>query len=103
MRVAYRQMTTTSTRYATTIDAIRDAARRIAPYALRTPVVRCTAISERAGHPLRFKCENFQKVGAFKFRGASYSLACLTPDELAKGVCTHSSGEAHKRPALYSQ
>ncbi|TFK94891.1 tryptophan synthase beta subunit-like PLP-dependent enzyme [Polyporus arcularius HHB13444] len=41
---------------------------------------------------LFFKAENFQKGGAFKFRGASYSLSCLTPHELAKGVCTHSSG-----------
>ena len=39
-----------------------------------------------------FKAENLQKGGAFKFRGASYSLSCLTPEQLAKGVCTHSSG-----------
>ncbi|OBZ70106.1 putative serine racemase [Grifola frondosa] len=44
------------------------------------------------GNTIYFKAENLQKGGAFKFRGASYSLSCLTDDELSKGVCTHSSG-----------
>lgn len=45
-----------------------------------------------AGHQLFFKCENFQKTGAFKFRGAMNALSYLTPDQLRKGVVTHSSG-----------
>lgn len=93
-------MTTSTTTYATTIDAIRDAARRIAPHAFRTPVVRCTALSERAGHSLRFKCENFQKVGAFKFRGACNAVFRLTDDVARRGVVTHSSGNHAQALAL---
>lgn len=60
----------------------------------RTPVFTSSSLSESLAckNTLYFKAENLQKGGAFKFRGASYSLSCLTADELAKGVCTHSSG-----------
>ncbi|KAI0758184.1 tryptophan synthase beta subunit-like PLP-dependent enzyme [Fomes fomentarius] len=60
----------------------------------RTPVFTSTSLSQSlaANNPLYFKAENLQKGGAFKFRGASYSLSRLTSDQLAKGVCTHSSG-----------
>ena len=65
----------------------------------RTPVLTSSSLSASlpGANTLYFKAENFQRGGAFKFRGASYSLACLTPDELAKGVCTHSSGESKAR------
>ncbi|MDX1513821.1 MAG: pyridoxal-5'-phosphate-dependent protein, partial [Gammaproteobacteria bacterium] len=52
------------------LDDIRRAAERIAPYAKRTPVLRSSSIDEITGASLFFKCENFQTVGAFKFRGA---------------------------------
>jgi len=75
-----------------TIDDIRAAARRIAPYIHRTPVATCASIDAFAGASLFFKCENLQKVGAFKARGATNAVFCLGDDEAANGVCTHSSG-----------
>ncbi len=75
-----------------TAEEIRAAARRIAPYVHRTPVLRCAAIDAACGAEVVFKCENFQKVGAFKARGATNAVFSLTPDEAAAGVATHSSG-----------
>ncbi len=57
-----------------------------------TPVLQSQAINQLAKNRLVFKCENFQKVGAFKFRGASHAIAKLSNQELSKGVITHSSG-----------
>lgn len=71
---------------------IEEAAERIAPYAEKTPVLTCSAINEMVHAELYFKCENFQKVGAFKFRGACNAVFSLTDEEAAKGVATHSSG-----------
>jgi len=71
---------------------IEKAAERIAPFAEITPVLTNSAISEKIGAKLYFKCENFQKVGAFKFRGACNAVLSLNDDEAAKGVATHSSG-----------
>jgi len=71
---------------------IRGAAARIRPFAHRTPVVTCAALEEMAGASLFFKCENFQKVGAFKFRGACNAVMSLSDAEAAAGVATHSSG-----------
>ena len=56
--------------YAADLAAIRAAAERIAGWVHRTPVVTCRTLDELAGRSLFFKCEHFQKVGAFKFRGA---------------------------------
>ena len=75
-----------------TIDDIRAAAERIAPYIHRTPVVTCASINAIAGASLFFKCENLQKVGAFKARGATNAVFSLDDHEAAMGVCTHSSG-----------
>jgi len=75
-----------------TKDSITDAHTRIQPYIHKTPVLTCKAIDEIAGCHLFFKCENFQKVGAFKSRGAMNAILTLTKDELQKGVATHSSG-----------
>ncbi|PIQ23705.1 serine dehydratase [bacterium (Candidatus Blackallbacteria) CG17_big_fil_post_rev_8_21_14_2_50_48_46] len=58
----------------------------------QTPVVHSEQISALCGGPVFFKCENLQKVGAFKFRGASAALALCSPETLKKGVTTHSSG-----------
>lgn len=57
-----------------------------------TPILSSSLINNLLGCEVYFKCENFQKVGAFKFRGASNSLLSLSEDELRKGVATHSSG-----------
>jgi len=83
-----------------TLDSIRSAAARIAPHAHWTPVATCTAINEIAGRELIFKCEHLQKVGAFKFRGACNAVSCLTDEEAARGVVTHSSGNHAQALAL---
>lgn len=74
------------------VQAAHDA---IKPFVHRTPVFTSSSLSASlpGRNTLYFKAENLQKGGAFKFRGASHSLERLTQDQLAKGVCTHSSGE----------
>jgi threonine dehydratase len=74
------------------LDDIRAAARRIEPHIHRTPVLTCQAIDQVAGCEIFLKCENLQKVGAFKARGASNAVFSLTDDEASHGVVTHSSG-----------
>jgi threonine dehydratase len=74
------------------ISTIEAAAARIRPYIHRTPVLSCRSIDEMLGATVYFKCENFQKVGAFKSRGACNAVFSLTESEVAKGVATHSSG-----------
>ncbi len=71
---------------------IRAAHDRIRPYIHRTPVLTCAAIDAMCGAALFFKCENLQKVGAFKIRGATNAVFSLTDAEAAQGVATHSSG-----------
>ncbi|MBU0765281.1 MAG: pyridoxal-phosphate dependent enzyme [Bacteroidetes bacterium] len=66
--------------------------KRIIPYIHRTPVLTSTAINRITGAELFFKCENFQKTGAFKFRGATNAVLSLSEEEAARGVATHSSG-----------
>jgi threonine dehydratase len=70
-------------------DDVLAAAARIAPHAHRTPVLRSHAL---AGAELHFKCENFQRSGAFKFRGACNAVWSLDEATAARGVVTHSSG-----------
>ena len=74
------------------LAAIRAAHARIAPYVHRTPVLSCRALDAEVGARIAFKCENFQKVGAFKARGAVNAVFSLTDDEARRGVLTHSSG-----------
>ena len=90
-------MTTTSS---LTLDDVRSAAKRIAGFAHRTPVVTCRTIDELAGCQVFFKCEHFQKVGAFKFRGAYNAVARLTDSAAERGVVTHSSGNHAQALAL---
>ena len=71
---------------------IWQAAERIAPFAHRTPVLRSRSIDAQIGAHLHFKCENFQRVGAFKFRGACNAVFALSDAQAARGVATHSSG-----------
>ena len=82
------------------IDDVRDAAARIAPYAHRTPVVTCATLDAMAGRQLFFKCENQQKVGAFKFRGACNAVMKLSDEQARRGVVTHSSGNHAQALAL---
>jgi threonine dehydratase len=71
---------------------IQQAHERIAPYVHRTPVLTSTNIDEMTGIVNYFKCENFQKVGAFKYRGATNAVLSLSEGQAACGVATHSSG-----------
>lgn len=83
-----------------TLADVQAAAARISPYAHRTPVMRSSAIDEMLGASLHFKCENLQKVGAFKFRGACNTLLSLSDAEVEKGIATHSSGNHGAAVAL---
>ncbi len=73
-------------------ETIEQAHKRIGPHTLRTPVLTSDDINSLAGCQLFFKCENLQKIGAFKARGAMNAVLSLSADELKKGVATHSSG-----------
>lgn len=64
----------------------------ISPYVHRTPVLTSRSIDRITGGTLLFKCENFQKVGAFKFRGAANAVFTLSEEDARRGVATHSSG-----------
>ncbi len=75
-----------------TLDDIWRAAARIAPYAHKTPVLSSRSLNADSGAELLFKCENFQRIGAFKFRGACNAIFALTDADAARGVATHSSG-----------
>ncbi len=73
-------------------NTIRSAASRIRDHIHRTPVLTCQTFDQLFGVEVFFKCENFQKAGAFKFRGATNGVLSLGEDEVQNGVCTHSSG-----------
>ena len=83
-----------------TLADVQAAATRIAHHAHRTPVMRCTTIDEILGASLHFKCENLQKVGAFKFRGACNALLSLSEKEVENGIATSSSGNHGAAVAL---
>lgn len=91
--------TAASQRIPTTAD-LSAAAERIGPYIHRTPVLTSAYFDQRCGAELFFKCENFQRVGAFKFRGACNAVFSLSPEELARGVAAHSSGNHAQALAL---
>ena len=71
---------------------IKAAHERISGYINRTPILTCASLDRMVGAKLFFKCENFQKVGAFKFRGACNAVLLLSDEEASRGVVTHSSG-----------
>src|SRR5580704_18985118 len=75
-----------------TLKDVQEAAVRIRPRVHRTPVQTCETFDRMTGSRLFFKCENFQKVGAFKFRGACNAIMSLTPAQAQRGVVTMSSG-----------
>ena len=74
------------------LSDIQSAYERIKPYIHNTPVLTSQLLNDHFKCELFFKCENFQKVGAFKFRGATNAVLSLTPEERKRGVVTHSSG-----------
>ncbi len=78
--------------YAATLASIQDAAERLQDVVHETPVITCSHLDGVAERSLFFKCENFQKVGAFKYRGASNAVMQLSVEQAAAGVVTHSSG-----------
>ncbi|MTD56123.1 threonine ammonia-lyase [Amycolatopsis pithecellobii] len=82
------------------LDDIRAAAGRLAGHAHHTPVHTSHTLDSRVGAEVLLKCENFQRIGAFKFRGAFNMLSRLSPAELARGVCAFSSGNHAQAVAL---
>lgn len=86
-----------------TKEAIEKAHERIKPFIHRTPVLTCQSINKIAGTELYFKCENFQKIGAFKIRGGMNAALSLTTDQLKNGVATHSSGNHAQAMAFAAQ
>src|SRR5215475_7421179 len=83
-----------------TLDLIKQAATRIAGRVHRTPVVTSHALNEVAGCEVFFKCENLQRAGAFKARGATNKILSLTNDEKKRGVLAVSSGNHAQAVAL---
>ena len=83
-----------------TFDDVARAAERLDGVAHRTPVMTSTTLDERLGARLFLKCENLQRVGAFKFRGAYNAVSNLTAEEKARGVLTYSSGNHAQATAL---
>jgi len=83
-----------------TLNELLEARARIASYIHDTPVFTSSLLNEMAGCEMFFKCENFQKVGAFKYRGATNAILHLSDEEKASGVATHSSGNHAQALAL---
>ena len=84
-----------------TKEQIEQAHERIRPFIHKTPVLTCNTIDQLAGAELFFKCENFQKIGAFKIRGGMNAALSLPKDKLANGIATHSSGN-HAQAIAYA-
>ena len=84
-------------------DKIIDCHREIKPYIHRTPVLSSRLLNELSGASLYFKCENFQKMGAFKMRGAAQAILQLSDAQRQKGVVTHSSGNFAQALSLAAQ
>lgn len=83
-----------------TLDDVRDAAARLKGAAHRTPVLRSRTLDARVGAEVFLKCENLQRIGAFKFRGAYNAVSRLSPEQLAKGIASFSSGNHAQAVAL---
>ena len=75
-----------------TIKEIQKAHKRIIPFIHRTPVFTSKSLNQESGADLYFKCENFQKAGSFKIRGATNAVMLLSDEDLSKGIVTASSG-----------
>jgi threonine dehydratase len=86
-----------------TIADIQTAAERIRPLAQRTPVLTCRSFDREAGCRVALKCENFQRGGAFKIRGATNFVYSLSAEERARGVVTYSSGNHAQAVAIAAE
>ncbi len=86
-----------------TLENIKEAAARIDGHIHRTPVITSRSFNERAGCEVFFKCENLQRAGAFKIRGATNRILSLTPEEKSRGVAAFSSGNHAQAVALASR
>ena len=84
-----------------TREAIEQAEKIIKPYIHQTPVLANKSINELTGIDFYFKCENFQKIGAFKIRGGMNATLSLNPTQLKNGIATHSSGN-HAQALAYA-
>lgn len=85
---------------AITFEDVRAAAGRLAGIANRTPVMTSRTLDERTGASVFLKCENYQRIGAFKFRGAYNAIAAMDPEVRRRGVVTNSSGNHAQAVAL---
>ncbi|WP_030668417.1 threo-3-hydroxy-L-aspartate ammonia-lyase [Streptomyces rimosus] len=83
-----------------TPDDVQEAAARLKGVVHRTPVLRSRTLDRLVGAEVHLKCENFQRVGAFKFRGAYNAVSRLAPEQLARGVAAFSSGNHAQAVAL---
>jgi threonine dehydratase len=83
------------------LQTIQEAHNRIRQYIHRTPILTCQTINQLTGAELYFKCENFQKIGAFKARGGVNAVLSLSAEQLRNGVVTHSSGN-HAQAIAYA-
>ncbi|KOU07343.1 pyridoxal-5'-phosphate-dependent protein [Streptomyces sp. NRRL F-5755] len=83
-----------------TPDDVQEAAARLKGVVHRTPVLRSRTLDRLVGAEVHLKCENFQRVGAFKFRGAYHAISRLAPEQLARGVAAFSSGNHAQAVAL---
>ena len=83
-----------------TKDDLLNCHEKIKPHIHRTPVLTSQTLNAEIGTDIFFKCENFQRAGSFKMRGASHAICCLTEEEKAKGVVAHSSGNFAQAIAL---
>jgi len=83
--------------------SLTDTAQLIAPYVHRTPVLTSRLLNEISGAEVYFKCENFQRMGAFKMRGATHAILQLSEEQKSKGVVTHSSGNFAQALSLAAQ
>ena len=90
----------TTTTPPVTLDTVREAAARLKGVAHRTPVLRSRTLDALVGAEVHLKCENHQRVGAFKFRGAYNAASRLTPEQLARGIAAYSSGNHAQAVAL---
>ena len=88
-------------KYAASMDDVIAASKRIEGHGHRTPVLTNNTINRLSGKEIFFKCENFQKIGAFKFRGGWNAISSLNDEEAVNGVCTHSSGN-HAQAVAYA-
>ena len=88
-------------KYAASMKDVIAASKRIERHGHRTPILTNKTINQLAGKKIFFKCENFQKIGAFKFRGGWNAISSLSDKEAEQGACTHSSGN-HAQAVAYA-